>query len=94
MFWVDFTKYPPSLDFLLFTLGAAFLLLAGFESRDNRATRALVVFGGAPMFFYLLHLYTLLVLYRAGLALFGPNHGERLGVDRVWWIWAVAALLV
>jgi uncharacterized membrane protein len=91
MSWVDFTKYPPSLDFLLLTLGAAFLLLAGFESRDNRTTRALVIFGGAPMFFYLLHLYTLLVSYRVALALFGPNHGERFGVDRVWWIWAVAA---
>ena len=93
MSWVNFTKYPPSLDFLLLTLGIAFLLLAGFESRDNRATRALAIFGGAPMFFYLLHLYTLLVLYRVALALFGPNHGERFGVDHVWWIWVVAASL-
>ncbi len=45
------------------------------------------------MFFYLLHLYTLLVLYRVALALFGPNHGERFGVDHVWWIWVVAASL-
>ena len=93
MFWVNVTKYPPSLDFLLLTLGVAFLLLAGFESRDNRVTRALVIFGGAPMFFYLLHLYTLLVLYRVALAVFGPNHGDRFGVDHVWWIWVVAAAL-
>jgi uncharacterized membrane protein len=50
-------------------------------------------FTGAPMFFYLLHLYTLLVLYRAALALFGPNHGDRFGVDQVWWIWVIAASL-
>jgi len=93
MSWVNFTKYPPSLDFLLLTLGIAFLLLAGFESRDNRAARALAIFGGAPMFFYLLHLYTLLVLYRVALALFGPNHGDRFGVDHVWWIWVAAASL-
>jgi len=93
MSWVDFTKYPPSLDFLLLTLGAAFLLLASFESRDNRLTRTLVIFGGAPMFFYLLHLYTLLVLYRVALALFGANHGERFGVDHVWGIWLVAVAL-
>jgi len=93
MSWVNFTKYPPSLDFLLLTLGVAFLLLAGFESRDNRVTRALVIFGGAPMFFYLLHLYTLLVLYRVALAAFGPNHGDRFGVDHVWWIWVSAAAL-
>ena len=93
MSWVDFTKYPPSLDFLLLTLGAAFVLLASFESRDNRLTRTLVIFGGAPMFFYLLHLYTLLVLYRAALALFGPNHGERFGVEHVWDIWLIAIAL-
>jgi uncharacterized membrane protein len=91
---IAFTTYPPSLDFLLLTLGAAFLLLAAFESRDNRATRALVIFGGAPMFFYLLHLYTLLVLYRVALAVLGPNHGARFGVDHVWTIWAIAAVLV
>ena len=93
MSWMDFSKYPPSLDFLLLTLGAAFLLLAGFESRDNRTTRMLVIFGGAPMFFYLLHLYTLLVLYRVALALMGPNHGERFGVDHVWGVWLVAVAL-
>jgi len=93
MSWFDFNKYPPSLDFLLLTLGSAFLLLALFESRDNRLTRTLVTFGSAPMFFYLLHLYTLLVLYRLSLALFGPNHGERFGVDHVWTIWLVAAAL-
>lgn len=94
MSWIAFTKYPPSLDFLLLTLGAAFFLLAAFESRDNRVTRTLVIFGGAPMFFYLLHLYTLLVLYRLTVAVFGPNHGERFGVDHVWSIWAIAAVLV
>src|SRR5581483_2392987 len=77
MSWVNFTKYPPSLDFLLLTLGVAFLLMAWFEARDNRVTRALVVFGGAPMFFYIVHLYTLLVLQRVLVATVGANHGER-----------------
>jgi uncharacterized membrane protein len=40
----------------------------------------------------LLHLYVLLVLYRALLAVFGPNQGMRLGVDAegfplIWLIW-------
>jgi uncharacterized membrane protein len=93
MSWLDFTKYPPSLSFLLLTLGIAFLLMAWFERLDNRATRTLVIFGGAPMFFYLLHLYALLVIYQALLAIFGPNHGDRFGVDEVWWIWVGAAVL-
>jgi len=93
MSWLDFTKYPPSLDFLLLTLGTAFLLMAWFEGRDNRATRTLVVFGAAPMFFYLLHLYTLLVFQRTVVAVFGANHGERFGVDNFLWIWVMAPVL-
>jgi uncharacterized membrane protein len=93
MSWVNVTKYPPSLDFLLLTLGAAFLLMAWFEARDNRITRALVVFGGAPMFFYILHLYTLLILQRVLVATVGANHGERFGIDHVWGIWLTAPIL-
>jgi uncharacterized membrane protein len=93
MSWLNFTKYPPSLDFLLFTLGVSFLLLNRFEALDNRASRALVIFGGAPMFFYVLHLYVLLVLQRLAVATVGANHGARFGVDDVYWIWIVAAVL-
>jgi uncharacterized membrane protein len=93
MSWLNFTKYPPSLDFLLLTLGIAFLLLAWFDSMENGATRVLVVFGSAPMFFYILHLYVLLILYRIVLAIFGPNHGELFGVDDFYWVWVVSPLL-
>ncbi|MFA6311301.1 MAG: heparan-alpha-glucosaminide N-acetyltransferase domain-containing protein [Sterolibacterium sp.] len=93
MSWFNFTKYPPSLAFLLLTLGIAFLLMAWFESLDNKATRALVTFGSAPMFFYLLHLYTLLIMYKVVLAVVGPNQGQRFGVDDFWWVWAAAAVL-
>jgi uncharacterized membrane protein len=93
MSWLDFTKYPPSLDFLLLTLGVACLLLSRFEFIDNRLTRAVSLYGGAPMFFYLTHLYTLLLLQKLAVALLGANHGERWGVDRVLWIWVTAAVL-
>lgn len=93
MSWLNFTKYPPSLDFLLLTLGIAFLLMAWFESVDNQVTRAIVTFGGAPMFFYLLHLYTLLIMQKILVATVGPNHGERFGVDEFYWVWIVAAVL-
>lgn len=93
MSWLNFTKYPPSLDFLLLTLGIAFLLMAWFETMDNAATRVITVFGAAPMFFYILHLYVLLVLYRIALAIFGPNHGELFGVDDFYWVWIVAPIL-
>lgn len=93
MSWLNFTKYPPSLDFLLLTLGTAFLLMSWFESLDNKATRVISIYGSAPMFFYLLHLYVLLLLSRTFLVLFGANHGARFGVDEVWWIWVMAPTL-
>jgi uncharacterized membrane protein len=93
MSWLNFTKYPPSLDFLLLTLGLAFLLLAWSDGVENGVTRVLVVFGSAPMFFYIVHLYVLLILYRIVLAIFGPNHGELFGVDDFYWVWVVSPLL-
>jgi uncharacterized membrane protein len=91
MSWLNFTKYPPSLDFLLMTLGVGLLVLAGLEFISNGLTRVLATFGGAPMFYYLLHLYVLLVSYRILLAVFGPNQGTRFGADAgaFWIIWVV-----
>jgi uncharacterized membrane protein len=94
MSWVDFTKYPPSLDFLLFTLGGGFLLLAWLEAISNWFTRMLAMFGSAPMFFYIFHLYLLLLLQNLLVAILGPNHGTRFGVDEVWQVWAVAVALI
>jgi len=94
MSWLNFTKYPPSLDFLLLTLGIALLLMRVFENVDNGLTDAIRCYGGAPMFFYLLHLYVLLVVQKLVVAWVGANHGDRFGVDHVGWIWLVAALLV
>jgi uncharacterized membrane protein len=93
MDFLNFTKYPPSLDFLLLTIGIALLLMAVFEGRNNGTTRFIAAFGGAPMFFYILHLYVLLVLQKLAVAAFGANHGERWGVDDVYWIWIGAAVL-
>ena len=94
MSFFNITKYPPSLLFLALTLGAGLLLLLGFERAGQRKWIAtLAVFGAAPMFFYLLHLYVLKVLYVASVALFGQNQGSYFGFDSIAAVWLTAVLL-
>lgn len=88
MSFLALTKYPPSLLFLLPTLGIGLLLLAAFErANDMRVTHWLSVMGGAPMFFYLFHLYLLRILYLTARAIWGTNHGDIFGVNSLGWVW-------
>jgi len=94
MSFFNVTKYPPSLLFLALTLGIGLLLLLAFERAGHkRWIGVLAVFGAAPMFFYLLHLYVLKVLYVACVAAFGLNHGNYFGFDSIGAVWLAALLL-
>tara|TARA_R110002012_G_scaffold105648_7_gene246688 strand:+ start:5573 stop:6712 length:1140 start_codon:yes stop_codon:yes gene_type:complete len=94
MSFFNMTKYPPSLLFLALTLGIGLLLLAHFERRNNSTMVAvLAVFGAAPMFFYLLHLYVLKLLSLGALAIFGANQGEYFSFDSVLALWLTALFL-
>jgi uncharacterized membrane protein len=55
-------KYPPSLDFLLMTLGPAILLLSFFDKRQFRPFNPLLIFGRVPLFYFLVHLYVIHLL--------------------------------
>jgi uncharacterized membrane protein len=52
--FLNVTKYPPSLLFLLLTLGAAILALPWLERKEKgRLSRIFITFGRVPLFFYI-----------------------------------------
>ena len=68
--FINCHKYPPSLLFLLMTLGPAILLLELFERRKFKLLKPLVLFGQVPLFFYVVHL---LLIHLAGCPLRSTN---------------------
>ncbi|WP_235525746.1 DUF1624 domain-containing protein [Sphingomonas sp. Leaf34] len=92
MSFLNLTKYPPSADFLLLTLGIGVILLAAIERMPARVTTVLAVFGSAPLFFYILHLYVVHALNNAAGWVLGVD-GTLVSVPNVMALWLVAGLI-
>lgn len=97
-------KYPPSLDYLLMTLGPALALFAVAPGLVSRA-RFLVVFGQVPLLFYVAHLFLLrysalpLSIIRFGGAAFvpppkGPAGSPELPLYVTYLVWLLTLLVL
>ncbi|GIS36580.1 MAG: hypothetical protein Ct9H90mP7_5880 [Candidatus Neomarinimicrobiota bacterium] len=76
-------------------LGIGILLLAWFERihSSNKVLKILRTFGSAPMFFYVVHLYALLLIYWVLIAIYGQIKGNLFGVDNFVWVWILSGAL-
>lgn len=91
-------KYPPSLLYLMMTLGPALMLLAAFEDVRGWLARVLATFGQVPFFFYVVHIYLIHALaVAAGLATAGTlasNPGIGLSLAGIYFIWLLVLVLL
>jgi len=100
-------KYPPSLLFLLMTLGPAITVLAIFDQGAGCIGRRLATFGRVPLFYYLLQwplIHVLAIAYNAlkgepyqwllGGGAFGSPPGYGHGLPVVYAMWVVTVLIL
>lgn len=102
--WLDCTKYPPSLLYLLMTLGPALIAWGVAVGRPPRRESLLVTIGRVPLFYYVIHLPLLHLM--AGLWLFArggaaavaaaaaARRGPGVPLWGVYIAWAVALALL
>jgi uncharacterized membrane protein len=57
--FLNVNKYPPSLQFLLMTLGPAMLMLRWLDRGIPRLLALLVEYGRAPFFYYVVHFFAI-----------------------------------
>ncbi|WP_298497207.1 heparan-alpha-glucosaminide N-acetyltransferase domain-containing protein [uncultured Algibacter sp.] len=67
------TKYPPSLIYILITMGPSLLFLYAVENIKNKVTDFLLVFGRVPLFYYFIHILLIHGLAIIGMLIFGGN---------------------
>jgi uncharacterized membrane protein len=104
--FLNTSKYPPSLLYLLMTLGPTFVLLSVLDRTPGPLARFFTVYGRVPFFYYILHFYLIHLLALAAaamtgfhlrdfltLAIFFPKgYGFSLAVTYLVWLGVVLSL--
>ena len=107
--FINLTKYPPSLLFVLLFLGISFLLLRFTASLPRKVQSMLSVFGRVPLFYYLVHWYLIrfavfMMVFIQGFTWkdlrFGPfqfgraEQGSGIGLGGVFIVWLLLVALL
>jgi uncharacterized membrane protein len=105
--FLNTTKYPPSLDFLLMTLGPALAVMGWLERFHFSVANPLIVFGRVPFFYYVAHmLLAHLIAVGLGFARYGwhdfllipppsmGNPGKLFPADYGFPLWTVYAVWI
>lgn len=97
MSFLNAEKYPPSIIYVLMTLGPA-LVLAVLERINSKLLKPLIHFGRVPLFFYLSHLYlahglvALIGAYFADIWRYHPVQG--LSLPGVYLLWILTLVML
>src|SRR5262249_619921 len=91
-------KYPPSLLYLMMTLGPALILLASFEYARGGFISFLATFGRVPFFYYVVHIYLIHALAVttafAMTGVFTTTPEINLGLAGVYLVWLTVLVLL
>jgi uncharacterized membrane protein len=96
--FVNCEKYPPSLLYLMMTLGPALILLAWLEHVRGPFARLLATFGRVPFFYYVIHIYlvhglaVVTAFAMTGVLTSTPAIG--LSLAGVYFVWLLALVLL
>jgi uncharacterized membrane protein len=60
--FMNLQKYPPSLLYMCATIGPVLILLSLIKNTTGRLSKIFIVYGRVPMFYYILHFFTLTII--------------------------------